>query len=295
MLWLKYVLWSALAVGGFCTVGYLCKIPTRSFALSKISSSFEASKEWETAPLEEEQERELERALSQPYHFLSKGAQAFVFQSEDERYVIKFFKLHHLQPSIWLRILRWPWQMESYRLEKMMEKRKELFKTFMSYKIAYNELQEKTGMLFLHLNKSNHLKRSLSFSDPLGIVHKVDLDQMEFFVQRCAAPFFPEVERYIALGEREKVKQILSELVALLVMRNQKGIFDKDPDIRTNFAILNHKTVQIDVGRFSRDEMRKESSVYSEEIRRVTDGLTRWLEARDPLLSMHLQKELSKL
>src|SRR5262245_9492560 len=132
----KFVVWTALLVGGFCTVGYLCKMPTRSFALCKISSSLQANQEWETAPLMEEGERELEKALSQPYHFLSKGAQAFVFKSEDGRYVIKFFKLHHLQPSVWLRMLRWPWCMESYRLEKMVEKRRELFKTFMSYKIA---------------------------------------------------------------------------------------------------------------------------------------------------------------
>jgi hypothetical protein len=276
-------------------VGYLCKKPTRSFALCKISSSLLPSKEWETAPLEGEREKELERALCQPYHFLSKGAQAFVFKSEDGRYVIKFFKLHHLQPSVWLRMLRWPWRMEGYRLEKMMEKRRELFKTFMSYKIAYDELSEETGMLFLHLNKSEHLKRVLSFSDPLGIVHRVDLDQMEFFVQRCAAPFFPQVEHYIALGEKERVKQVLSELVSILVMRNQKGIFDKDPDIGTNFAVLDHKTVQIDVGRFSKDEGRKESPVYGEEIRRITDGLIRWLEARDPLLSLHLQEEIAKL
>src|SRR6266567_3530070 len=119
MFYFRCVMWAALLVGGFCTVGYLCKGPTRSFALCKISSSLPPNKEWETAPLEGESERELERALCQPYHFLSKGAQAFVFKSEDGRYVIKFFKLHHLQPSAWLKMLCWPWCTQSYLLEKM--------------------------------------------------------------------------------------------------------------------------------------------------------------------------------
>jgi hypothetical protein len=293
--WWKCSVWGALLLGGFFTTGYLCRIPTRGFALGKISSSICGSPEWNTEPLRQEQKEEVERALSQPYRFLSKGAQAFVFLSADERYVIKFFKLHHLQPSLWVRVLHWPWRTALYPLEKRVEKRRDLVKTFTSYKIAYEQLREKTGMLFLHLNKSDNLKRKLCFSDPLGIVHAIDLDQMEFFVQRYARPFLSELERYIAQGEREKVNRVLSGLVALLVSRNQEGIFDKDPDIKTNFGILNTEAMQIDVGRFSRDNGRKERAAYSEEIRRITDGLNHWLRERDPALSIHLQEEIAKL
>lgn len=291
----KRALWSAVLLGGFFGVGYLCKIPTRSFALSKICSTLGRSPQWDVGTLAPGEREEVERALSQPYRFLSKGAQAFVFVSADGRYVIKFFKLHHLQPSLWVRVLHWPWRMAVYPLEKWVEKRRDLVKTFTSYKIAYEQLREATGMLFLHLNKSDDLKRKLSLSDPLGIAHEIDLDEMEFFVQRCAKPFLPELESYIAQGEKEKVKRVLSGLVALLVVRNQKGIFDKDPDIKTNFGILDDEALQIDVGRFSRDEGRKESKVYGEEIKRVTEGLDYWLRERDPALSLHLQEEIANL
>jgi len=295
MRWWKRAVGSAVIVGGFFAVGYLCKIPTRSFAVCKICSTLRAGSEWAVEPLLPEQQGEVDRALSQPYRFLSKGAQAFVFLSEDGRYVIKFFKLHHLQPTFWIKALHWPWRVSTYALEKRLEKKRDLVKTFTSYKIAYEQLREETGMLFLHLNKSENLQHTLCFADPLGIIHKVDLDQMEFFVQRCAKPFLPELERCMEQGETEKVKRVLSGLIALLVLRNQKGIFDKDPDITTNFGILDDVAVQIDVGRFSRDDDRQENAVYSEEIRRITDGLTHWLKARDPLLSLYLQNEIAKL
>src|SRR5579862_5235963 len=79
--------------------GHLCLRQTRGFALYKICSSLPFNPEFETSSLPEEEGKDLKKALDQPYRFLDKGAQCYVFLSHDGRYVIKFFKLHALQPA----------------------------------------------------------------------------------------------------------------------------------------------------------------------------------------------------
>ncbi len=230
-----------------------CLTKTRGFALYKICSSLPFNPDWETPPLSEEENADVKKILSQPYLFLDKGAQSYVFLSSDGQYVIKFFKLHALHAPIWLQSIHLPFHLQPIWVQKLLEKRQSLIKTFLSYKIAYNELKEETGMVFLHLNKTDALHQKLVIVDNIGISHSLDLDKMEFLVQKRASLFFPYLEKTIKEKGLESAKKTLSDLVHFLVRRNQKEIFDKDPDLETNFGFLDDKIVQIDVGRFRKD------------------------------------------
>ncbi len=86
------------------------------------------------------------------------------------------------------------------------------------------------------------------------------------------------------MGELDKAKRGLSEFVCLLRNRCQMGIFDKDPDLKTNFGFLDGHPIQFDVGRFK---------IGSDEMLRVTDGLLQWLESKEPRLSAYLEEELN--
>jgi hypothetical protein len=292
---LKPLLYWLIFIGIFWTVGYWCRIPTRGFSVSKIRSSLTYSPSWTVNSPSETEQLELKAALGQPYHFLSKGAQCFVFLSEDGLYVIKFFKLHHLQPAYILRNIHLPLFLQPCRLRKFLEKRADLDKTFTSYKIAFQELKKETGLLFLHLNKSDTLRTTLTISDNLGISHQLNLDEIEFFVQKRASLFYPHLQKTINEKSPDVAKKMLSQLVARFVERNQKGIFDKDPDLNTNFGFLDDELIQIDIGRFSMDPQRKDPEIYKTEIQRVTNGFNCWLRVHHPLLSDHLEKEIARI
>ena len=293
---LRRAVYSLLLLGA-CTLGAIklkafCYAQTGGFALYKICSSLAFNPAWEVASLGQGEEAELDLALSQPYHFLAKGAQCFVFSSEDGHHVIKFFKLSHLLPPVWLNNMRLPFALEPMRIKKIAQKREELNRDFLSYKIAYEELRDQTGMLFLHLNKTHCLKRHLTVIDRLGISYDLDLDNMEFLVQKQASLFYPFIEKTLAEKGEEGVKVIISDLVSLLALRNRKGIFDKDPDINSNFGFLNNRCAQIDIGRFRKDLTRCSPDVYRPEILRITDSFNQWLQPRSPALSKYLEHEI---
>ena len=248
----------------FYGVAKFCKKQTGSFTVARISSNLTFHPEWEVEGADDNQVKEI---LSQPYHFLGKGAQSFVFASEDGKWVIKFFRHHHLK------------------------KNSKLAKDFGSYKLAYEKLQSETGLLYLHLNKTNSLKQTLDLVDKIGIHHPINLDQYEFLVQKRATLVYPALEEWINEGKLEEAKQALTALVHLLAARSNKGIYDKDPDLNTNFGFIGTTPIQFDIGRFKLREI----SADRNELVRITDNLHQWLMQREPRLDEHLKEELKKV
>ncbi len=145
-------------------------------------------------------------------------------------------------------------------------------------------MREETGLLYLHLNKTSDLKRKLVIRDKLNIAHELDLDQMEFLVQRKATLVYPHIETLIQKGELTAAKMAITNLVSLLHDRYKKGIFDKDPDLNTNFGFIGTCALQIDIGRFREGGGREDR----DEILRITDNFRQWLDLRSPELSSHL-------
>lgn len=273
-----------------------CHQQTDGFSRYKISSELCFHSEWETPPLSDLEKTELKEILSQPFHYLAKGAQSYVFLSQDKKYVLKFFRIYHLQPPFWITHLKWPWFLQPYQLKKIAQKSEELHKDFASYKIAYDFLKEQTGMVYLHLNKTHDLKQMLTFYDKIGIKHTVDLDQMEFLVQKRAELVYPALAGMVELEGIQGAKDALSQLVDLLCLRCKKGIKDKDPDLNTNFGFIGHQPLQIDVGRFRIEQtISSEKIVDRDEIIRITDNLNQWLRSCYPELSDHLESIIAQI
>jgi hypothetical protein len=293
--WIK----NSLTLIGICLSAVLlkqfCYSKTDGFAIYKIQSSFHFHPEWETDPISSHQQAEILKILDQPFYYLAKGAQAYVFVSKDKQTVIKFFRLYHLIAPRLLTSLCLPVPLMTYKLRKILQKRQELDKDFQSYKIAFQEMKEETGLLFLHLNKTNVLNKQLTIYDKIGIPHKLDLDKMEFLVQKKAMLVYPAIEQMMQSDGSETTKLAISNLIKLLFQRCQKGIFDKDPDLNTNFGFIGQSPVQIDIGRFRRQEELKPLDEYRDEILRITDHFRQWLDSKYPVLSEHLLQEIHHL
>jgi hypothetical protein len=279
MAFMKWILKISLFLVCFMLTARFCKEQTGRFTILRITSKLTPQPEWETASLSPEEQTRVKQILSQPYSYLSKGVQSFVFASQDGQYVIKFFRHDHLDSPFWLT--------PNQRAKKAVQ----LHKEFLSYKLAYQHLSQQTGLVFLHLNKTKDLHQTLDLVDKLGIHHHLPLDNYEFLVQKRASLLYTALNQMVEENKLSDAKETLSNLVQLLAHRAELGISDKDPDLITNFGVIGTEPIQIDVGRFSQ----KEPKLDKDEIVRITDHLDHYLKNRCPELEQHLKTQIDKL
>ena len=265
-----------------------CHHATEGFTLLSIQSNLSFHSDWESSTASTLSKETLDGILNQKFSYLNKGAQAYVFSSEDGCYVIKFFKHNHLRLSPLFSWFPLPRSLMHYRDEKAAQKKQLLEKDFESYKIAFEHLQEQTGLLYLHLNKTDYLKKNLILVDKLGIEHLLSLDSYEFVLQKKAQSVFEKIEMCMKKNEVDKAKNALSSLVNLVSCREKKGIFDTDPNFTKNFGFIEKEAIQIDVGRFSWEKCPLDKG-------RMSDDLKNWLFKKNyPELADHLEKTIQK-
>lgn len=256
-----------------------------SFCLRYIFSTLPVSAEKEQLP------PQVNSILEEKFFYLAKGHQSFVFVSEDGEYILKFYRFpSHLRPMSWIthpvaylfdknRI-----KIKDYNLDKLRS-------SFESYRIAYNELKEESGLIYLHLDKTDHLKKRIVLVDSLGVSYLVDLDSTHFLVQKKGELIFPLLSNLVKQEKLDDAKKVIDEVIALIVTRCHKGIADLDPVLEKNYGWLAGKAIHLDSGRFKKVETLSEK----EEVLRITKGLKVWLQETNPDLLAHYENRVDSL
>ena len=247
---LKHIIRLIVLLGVFSLAGWLCRKQTDGFTILKISSDLPYNPAWATAMPNKD---ELHEMFQQPFTYLARGEQCYVFMSQDKQYVLKFFRQNHMRAPWWAK-----WLPKEMRRRETLKKESMLEADFTSYRLAFDELKEETGLIFLHLNKTDEVNTAATIIDKLGIAHRIQLDQMEFLVQKCAQPLYPALDEMIRLGKIDEAQSTLTQLVHLLMKtRYEMGIADTDPDLNINYGCIGAQPVQIDIGRLKRGEVKK--------------------------------------
>lgn len=231
------------------------------FSTAKISSNLSYNVRWAA---EEPQLEELEQIFSQPYSYLKSGTQSYAFVSQDGKYVMKFFRFNHLSHHWW----------DIMRPEKVKKKQENLEKLFGAYKLAYECMKDDAGLLYVHLNKTSHLKRKIEVKDKHGRLFWIDLDQTSFCVQEKAELIFDHLKKILERGDREALQGAIQEMKNLIARRHQKGISDDDHAVTNNFGFVGDRAIQIDIGRLYQDSM-------SNDEERIAQRLDQWLHDND--------------
>jgi hypothetical protein len=269
----------------------VCRMVTDGFSLARITSEFPPGITWDAVPAAASDVKECNDALNQPYRYLGSGGQCFAFISQDDRYVIKFFKTRFIKfGSLFFQTL--PFIPEKTRQRKIEKALFKLRRDFNSYLIASRDLKEESGILYLHLNKTTDLRKNLRITDKLGINHTVDLDQMEFAIQRRAELAYPYIDSLIRKKQFEKAKSAIHSLIDISVKRCKKGIYDEDAKIERNFGFLDEQPLLIDIGRFVRDPSRQNREIYQQDLHGITRQLRTWIETQHPDLTDYFNKAL---
>lgn len=282
-------------------VASFCKKQTDDFTILSISSQ-RASNQEQLHALSQKNQEEIAQALSQKYHYFVSGGQAFVFFSDDGKYVLKFFRQSLFGPPSWL-----PSWMQKFYPEKKLAKRKDkLSRDFASYKLAFDELKEETALVLVHLDKTPFTDKKITLIDNLKIAHTIDLNQFDFILQKKAELVYPTIDRLMHNNDTPGAKKALDNLLGLLSIRCKKGIADSIPDLDKNFAYLDGNAVQIDIGRFCKDpsllppdlaphkKSRKLAAASKVDVPIIKDNFKEWL-GKYPELLEHFDSTYQKM
>jgi len=284
-----------LAVAGlYCFLSNFCEKRTDSFTIGAISSNRPFDPQWQTHPLSSEEKEEMDAALSQKFRYFGRGGQCYAFFSEDGKYVIKFFKQRVYTIPLWHHCIPIPYLFDRYKQKKRWKREDKLQRDFFSYKTAFDELQEMTGVLYVHLNRTTDLQRNVTLVDLLHIEHQIPLDKFDFILQKRADMIYPTITHLIETDQIDHAKQIIDQVITLIVSRCEKGYEDWDPNVRTNCGLLNDRVIKIDVGRFIRNDKMKTKEMCQSELVRITTPFKEWLNTKEPGLAAYCDESVMK-
>jgi hypothetical protein len=233
-----------------------------NFSPARIISDFSYNSEW--AIVEPQDLRLLKSILSQKFKFLAAGSQSYAFVSQDGKYVIKFFEMKHLVSRI----------SDLWHPEKVDYRRQNLLSIFNAHKLAYDELRQDTGLIYIHLNKSHHLQTHLEAIDRLGRTHLIDLDKTEFMVQEKAELIFTRLKKLIDRGDKKEMQRCIAATLQLVQRRIDRGISDHDKAVKHNYGFVGDRPLHLDIGGI-------EKVSKPQEYNRITERINKWLQKND--------------
>ncbi len=267
---------------------------TDGFSIREMTSSLPHDSGAEMAPLPESQKEELGQILDQTYRYIGKGCQFYAFESADQQYVLKFFKHKHLRPLSWLKQIPMTTKWRTTCDEKIVKREERVRNLFASCQLAYEELPEETGILYLHLNRLPAVERAITLIDKLGFKHQIQLDDFEFVLQKKATQLntaFSEIQ------DDEEMRARVQQLVDLVVLRCEKGIRDRDRSFAQNvaFCVGEPRAIFIDIGQFYKDPTILQPEERQQDLKRRLGNLRFWTERHYPALLPVVDEEISKL
>jgi hypothetical protein len=280
----RFVLVALLMFGSsyalFCVaVWYL----TEGFSPDHIQSDGGFSPKWEILGQDEGQAREL---LCQPFYYIAKGSQCYVFLSADQKHVLKFFRHARYRLPPLARYITAPAFLATVQEQKKNIKQKKLEALFASCKLAFMELKEESGLIYLHLNPTTHLQQTVVLYDKLKRAYSIPIDAYTFMIQKKGEHLFPYLTRLLAQGRRHEAKIALSRLANLLSHRIQKGISDNDAVIHKNAGFCGQEALFLDIGGFCLCGPQEHT------LWQTTQRFRTWLQKQDPELALLFEQKL---
>ncbi len=206
---------------------------------STIDSKLSPQPEWMLPAPASHEENRIRTILSQKLTFLGEGQQAIAFESEDEKYVVKFFKMRRFEPS-WV----------DYLCPHVVRRRiRNLNWIFNGYKNAYLDLRKETGLVWIHLAKTDYLHQPITVIDQKGIEHQIDADATEFVIQEKAELIFDRLSRLYREGKIAEMESAIDRYYAFIQARMDKGYVDRDKGVTNNYGFIGDRPIQLDIGR----------------------------------------------
>ena len=256
---------------------------TDDFRLANITYELPHHKEWEIPPLNAEEKQALDAILNQKFSYIGKGSQSYAFSSEDNQYVLKFFKFKHLKQHWFVELLpSFLPPLSSYRSQQYTRKQRKLNGLFEGYRLAYEVYRPQSGLIYIHLNKSKDLHKILTVYDKIGLPREIDLNQVVFIIQRKGKTTRNILAEDLNGHNLAAAKEHLDKILSFYADEYRLGIFDKDHGVLINTGFLNETPFHLDVGKLTKNEAMKNPAEDLKDITLISDKLKIWLKKNYP-------------
>ncbi len=276
-----------MATGGKITLYYL----KGGFSESNIQSFHQEDSHYAVRAPTREEDALAQEILKQSFSYLGKGCQSYVFVSEDGRHVLKFFKYHRVQPPYWLSYLTFIPYIESIWKAKVEDKEKKLGLILTGCKVSFEDLQDTTGVVYFHKNKTPAPQRCVTIFDKLGCEHRIPLENIDFLLQKRVYSMPAVLDEALKEGDTERVRAILSSMLGLIASECSRGMIDKDRAILQNMGVINGKeAIRMDVGQMTYRPNAAKKEGCRAEILRQTEDFREWLAKRSVTLAEEFDK-----
>jgi len=223
---------------------------------------------------------ETAQILQQPYHFLAKGRQTFVFESQDRKWVVKFFNNKYLRMP-WYSFLLWD-------QDKEREKRERRWSFYLhSYGLAAKYLKEQTCIVYLHDGKTSGLP-VIRVQDQTGRRFSIDLNCVPFVVQKKGDLLCDR----LSIHNKGQCTQMLNSFLELIAIRISLGIADADHDVEHNFGYMNGRVFHLDPGRLFTEDL-SDPARQAHEWWSATHNLRKWLEQNAPEVLLDFDEQIT--
>jgi len=232
---------------------------------------------------------EIDKILNQKFKYLSKGCQTYVFQSEDKNYVIKFVRYHRYKTPLWLNVFDF---FEKHKNKRQNYKTRLLNQSLNSYEIAYKYLKDETALLYVHLNKTNHLNKKIQIEDRLKNKYFVDLDKTGFLVQKKVRSFDAILKKN--KNNKEELKKLTNSFLQTTKAIYMKGFNNDDYNCIKNSGVIDNKVIHSDVGSFLEKNL-KEKEFFEKEFMHFIIYFKKWANKNAPFLVYYVDEEIKKM
>ena len=233
---------------------------------------------------------QVEAYLKAPYHYLGKGKQCIAYESGDEAYVIKLLLQKKLHFTDFMSKLPDFFPFSLYKDQKVKGKATRKKSLLESFKIAYEIIPEYTGVVFLHLNPTKKLYNTICLIDQKQNPQLVDVNPLQFVVQKKAKLLKPAICEYVWSGDVDAAKRCIDYAFDLLFQCAKKGVTDLDTALirNNNIGLLDDRAIYIDIGKLRYMPDIQQKHMFVKDLHRLKP-LHTWLKKYYPELAEYYQ------
>jgi len=231
----------------------------------------------------------LAQVFNQKFSYIGKGSQCYAFVSDDQQYVLKFFKFKHLRPNFLIKLLPSTSPFQEFKQRLMERKKRKLLNVFNGYDLAYRENRQYSGLLYIHLVPTQNLQLYVTVIDKIGLERTFNLDEVIFLLQRKGETLRTRLNQVLKQDRLQEAEQAIASILAMYIAEYKKGIIDHDHGVLHNTGFIEDQPFHLDVGHLHQDDQIKQIEVYKQDFKQVIWKINKWMHAYYP----HYQPEMS--
>lgn len=250
---------------------------TDDFRIANITHEIPFHQEWEIPALTSEQRAKFDQIVDQGFSYLGKGAQSYVFLSDDGKYVLKFFKFKHLKPSPFYNLIPHIGPLAQFHDREEKRKKQKLESVFMGYRLAYETHRQESGLFLIHFNKTKDLNKIVTIHDKIGLTNQIPLDDVVFIIQERGETLRTTLNNLLKKDQVSLAKQRIGQIFDLYISEYQKGIYDRDHGVMHNTGFVGENPLHLDIGKLSKDDHLKDPKVYRQDFDLIFHKISLWL------------------